>query len=219
MPVKYYKPTTIFPKKNIHMLIYLQAPNCIQGVLKAAGYLFLDKRIEKIIILSQQEKYPKEIIGYQGTNPNQFLIRWHTIKNNSWIYTQIQNNIPQEVFDQLLYCVLTNQIKQVTCLGIGSDISKKTIKDKLNEITYPDCWVIMLWSTTKTWSHSKKEDSKVVQHLLNKKIYQEQKSRFWNYYISLIKQRKLAPELVAYVHSSDLWVKNIQQIWYICAVA
>lgn len=206
-----------FPKHSYKYAYLPIWPELYTGTLKAAGYLFLDKMLNNVIFLVEQTEYPKEIINYM--DEPELLILWRIIKNNSKKGKK-HYPISRELFDQLLYIRLLTKVTSVTILGIGTEISKKQIIEKINQIGYSDYWIIVLGKASENNKSelSKMEDLKIIEHMMDKKTY---KGNYWlaNIYTDIVKHHKGKPELVAYVHSSDLWIKTIQQMWYICMVA
>lgn len=207
-----------FPK---HSYKYAYLPiwsELYTGTLKAAGYLFLDKTLNNIIFLIEQTEYPKEIISY--IDETKLLILWRSIKNKS-IPSKNNQPVSREIFEQLLYIRLLTKVTSVTILGIGTKITKKQITEEINNIGYSDYWIIVLGKASENNKSelSKMEDIKMIENMMDKKTYKENASWLGNIYTDIIKKHKGKPELVAYVHSSDLWIKTIKQIWYICMVA
>lgn len=208
-----------FPKKT-YKYVYLPTwPELYTGVLKAAGYLFLDKNINNIVLLVEQTKYPDKIISY--IDDNEFFVWWRNIENK-WAKSKLDKQpITLELFEQLLYLRLLTQVKSVTILWVWTKIKKKQIIETIDNIKYTNFWVIILWNSSeeKKIKLSKDEDKKMIEHMLIKKTYKENPNWIGNIYTNIVKSNKWNPELVAYVHSSDLWIRTIHQIWYVCMVA
>lgn len=209
-----------FPKK-LYKYLYLPTwSELYTGILKAAGYLFIDKNLSNIIFLAIQTEYPKEIISYTN-NEKELHIWWRTIKNKISKEFKKSFPIPVEISDQLMYMRLITQIKSVTLLGIWSELSSKEIIKKIEKIYNTEYWIVFLWkwSEEKEIKASKKEDINMMEHILNKKIYKSKNNWMGNIYTTIVKKNKRNPELVVYVHSSDMWMRTTQPNWYICIVA
>lgn len=219
MQEKFYKKDDHFPKHPYNYLYLPAWPELYTGTLKAAWYLFLDRTLENIVFLRQQTEAPDKIISY--TDTDKFLVWWRPIKNEKGNLSVDSSPVPDELFDQLFYIRLLTQVASVTMLGIWSNVSAKEIQRCIDEIEYSKFWIVVLGTSSekKEVKASKNEDVKMVEHLLSKKIYKDRPNWIGNIYTNLGKKYKWKPELVAYIHASDLWIKTIQQIWYICMVA
>lgn len=204
-----------FPKRKYKYAYLPQWPELYTGTLKAWWYLFLDKELKRIIFVVQQNEYPEEIVYYG--NENEFLIRWRHIKN---IKNQNKKiiDISKELFDQLLYIRLMTEVDSISMIGVWSIIKNSVLKKEIENLGNDNHWIIVIGkSSGETWS--KTEDMEMIDHMINRKYYK--KNTYWlgNAFIYVAKVYKKKPELVAYIHSSEIGIKTIPQIWYMCMVA
>ncbi len=206
--------------KKIYQHAYIPSwSELYTGYLKAAWYLFLDKSLKNICIISQQKEYPNDIMYYW--EQEKFLIWWREI-HNIWITeTKRIESIPWEIYDQLLYLRLLTQCKTVIILWIWENINTKDATKKLNEILKTEYWIICISTNSKQKSRkkSKNEDLVMIEHVLSKKIYKPNPNRLGNTYINIIKKYKKKSELISYVHTSDFDIPTTNEQWYICMVA
>lgn len=204
-----------FPKKIYKNAFIPSWSELYTWALKSVWYLFLDKKIKHIVFLIEQDKYPDDIVSYK--DDDSFLIRWSTIKNKNILNTEIQKPVPRELFEQLLYSRLLTKIKLATMIWIGKNYNTKELIKQIPS----DSWIIFLGklSTENTIKNSKKEDSEMIESILSQKIYQKDSKRIGNIYTKIVKKHKRKSELIVYVHSSELWIKTQQPIWYSCIVS
>lgn len=207
--------TNHFPKKKYTYAYVPTWPELYTGTLKAWWYLFLDKNIKEIVFVVEQHNYPNEIIYYG--KEDEFLIWWSIIKNKKNINSKTEE-ITRELFDQLLYLRILTKIETVSMIGMWSKIKINTLQKEISSLWYSDCWIVLLWKTGEEKS-DKKEDIAMIEHILTKKIYKKNNDRLGNIFIWIAKTYRRKPELVAYIHSSEIGIKTIPQIWYMCMVA
>ncbi len=204
-----------FPKRTYKYAYLPQWPELYTGTLKAWWYLFLDKKLKRAVFVIQQNEYPKEIVYYW--NENEFLIRWCHIKNIKNEKRKVLD-ISNELFDQLLYTRLITEIDTISLIGVWAMIKKTVLKKEIDNLWSDDYWIIVIGkSSEELWS--KTEDMIMIDHMINKKYYKKNVNWLGNIFIYIAKLYKKDPELVAYIHSSEIWIKTIPQIWYMCMVA
>ncbi len=204
-----------FPKKTYKYAYIPSGAELYTWALKSVWYLFLDKNIEHIVFFMKQNDHPNDIVSYK--EDNDFLIWWGIIKNKNIFDIKTKKPIPNELFEQLLYARLLTKIKSTTMIWIGENLNiNEFIKHIPNNI-----WIVFLWtmSKEKTIEHSKKEDKKMIENILSQKIYRKDNKRLWNMYTKITKIHKRKSELIVYVHSSELWIKKQEPVWYSCIVS
>jgi len=184
-------------------------------VLKAAGYLFLERNLENIVFVVKQTEYPDEIIFYN--EKDSFLIWWNNIENKNIFNSKIQKPIPKELFEQLLYVRLLTKINTTTIIWIW----KKYNTEQFIKQIPVTAWIVFLgkMSIDKSIKISKEENKKMIESVLFQKEYKKDTKRIGNLYIKIAKKYKKKSELIVYIHSSELWIKVEHQTGYSCIVS
>ncbi len=198
-----------FPKKHYKHIFVPSGHELYTGLLKASAYLFLDKKISKFLVFRAQNDFPDELISYKDWD---FSIRWKKIKNRNILKLEENTEIPNEYFEQLLYLRILSQIQEVSLIGVWKNSNIQTYLSQIPK----DYWIIVLWnlSLLPDIQESKKEDQKMIDHILDQKIYKKKPSRIGNLYTEITKNNNKKSDLIVYIHSSDLW-STIDSKWYL----
>lgn len=208
------------PEKPYKYLYIPKWPELYTSALKSAWYLFFDKNIKKITIITEQDEYPKEIISYINQKKSDFLIWWNKIKSIIPKYIEKTSIISNELFDQLLYLRLLTKIKTVSIIGIWKSATKTKINWIIKDISKED-WIVVLWnlSQEKNKDDLIKEDEVMIQNILLWTTYKKKDKWIWNIYKDIVTKNQRKSELLVYVNGYDIWIKKTAQIWYVCIVA
>jgi len=208
------------PEKPYKYLYIPKWPELYTSALKSAWYLFFDKNLKKITIITEQNEYPKDIISYVNQKKSDFLIWWNKIKNIVPKYIEKTSIISNELFDQILYLRLLTKIKTVSIIGIWKSAIKTKISWIIKNISKEE-WIIVLWnlSQEKNKDNLIKEDEIMIQNILSWTTYKKKDKWIWNIYKDIVNKNKKKSELLVYVNGYDIWIKKTAQIWYVCIVA
>lgn len=208
------------PEKPYKYLYIPKWPELYTSALKSAWYLFFDKNLKKITIITEQNEYPKDIISYVNQKKSDFLIWWNKIKNIVPKYIEKTSIISNELFDQILYLRLLTKIKTVSIIGIWKSAIKTKISWIIKNISKEE-WIIVLWnlSQEKNKDNLIKEDEIMIQNILSWTTYKKKDKWIWNIYKDIVNKNKKKSELLMYVNGYDIWIKKTAQIWYVCIVA
>ncbi len=206
-----------FPKQSYKYIYLPQWPELYTAALKAAWYLFLDKTIKHATIIIQQNEYKKEIVWYESENKSDFLVWGNKIKNIVSKYTSKNLVITKELFDQILYLRLLTEIKTISIVWIGELVEKTKIATVIKNISKED-WVVVLWGLSKEENNGDK-DQEMMQNVLWWTIYKKNPKWIGNIYKDIIKKNKKQAEVLVYLNWSDIGIKTLPQIWYVCMIA
>lgn len=222
-------PTLKPPSQPYIVTIVPQWPHFYTGLLQAAGYLLLDGEKKKLLVISEQEEDPSNIIvdahrywPVFGTTWEQpiTLLEAFAQQIDAKISLPNQKTAFKNLSFQLPFLRVITETEELLNIGVGKQITQKNItklttwiKKNISEYNIVLLTNIELPPSPKS---KKNDDQKYIVNLLSGvdikhmpllKIFQK-----------ITDFSKQKPEIIAYVNPSDFGVKWSMTTRYICAV-
>ena len=215
-------------QKTYSVAILPQGPHFYTGLLQAAGYLLLDNRKKKLLIISQQADNPKDILI---DTTNYWPVFWKNWKNSTTKITKLahdigakistsgQKSLSEQIHFQLPFLRVITTCDDLIHISIGWNISQKSINTicvwiKKNIQDYNIVIVSNIEIDKPATSKKIDEQNKIAKIIQNT----SQKTPLLTLFQKIITIQKGKSEIIAYVNPSDFAKTASLTTRYICAV-
>lgn len=220
---------TLKPNQIYNAAIVPQWPHFYTWLLQAAGYLLLDSKKKKLIIISEQYNDLKNILIDTNTYwPIFGTTREQSKKDIEQIQKKIkaklsdkkQKDISKNIIGQLQFIKVIMQVEEYIHIGIGSQISdnkKKAlmiwIKKNISEYN-----IVLLTNIEllKTKKNSINKEEKEISDSITKQT--NSSSFLIKIFKSIHKITQQESKIIAYVNPRDFWNNWSLTTRYVCAV-
>lgn len=190
-----------------------QGPHFYTGLLEAAGYLLLDSKKKKVMILTQQSEDPKNVLVYGIADEATFGKTWKKDKNimkscmSAFGAQTIENKkseFIEKIDTQLSFIRVINETQSFVSLGIGDEISKLKSSKLLSRIAKQihEYLVIIVENTElpKGGKNKSTDEHKEILQTIQKPTSSQPLLALFQKILVL---QKKDPEIVAYVNPKD----------------
>lgn len=220
-------PTLTPPSKPHTVAILPQGPHFYTWLLQAAGYLLLDGKKKKMLVISEQYDEPKDIfVDGNAYGPVFGQSRKHSLTTIAVLAHQIgakiarpeQVSIAEQISFQLPFLKVITDTQELLHISIGKELSQIPKKKLINRIKnhIHDYNIVLLTNIELAPSSITKkiDEQKQLSALIQKKT----DNRIVEIFQEILKSQKKKPEIVAYVNPGDLGAKSSLRTRYVCAV-
>lgn len=216
------------PEKTYSVAILPQGPHFYTGLLQAAGYLLLDSKKKKLIMISQQSDSPKEILVDRNSYWPVFGQIW---KNPITKITHFAHDIGaklghaeqkpllEHMHFQLPFLRVITESNQLIHISIGEKVSQAAMNKLFTWVsTHIQEYNIVIFTNVKlpkpTKSKKTDEQNKIA------KIIQTYSpdTPLLNLFQKILTSQKKKSEIIAYVNPWDFGKTLSLTTRYICAV-
>jgi len=215
-------------KKTYSVAIIPQGPHFYTGLLQAAGYLLLDSKKKKVLIISQQSEDIKHILvdnNVYGPIFGQYIksssnkITKFAREIDAIISTSQQKLLAEYINFQLPFLRVISTSKEILHISIGEKSSKtslnkvlKWIKNHKKEYNIVFLTNIELIQAAKSKKNDEQEKiAKIIQTSSEKKP-------LLTLFQKTLDSQKKRPQIIAYVNPADFGKATSLTTRYICAV-
>lgn len=184
-----------------------QWPELYTGPLKAAWYLLLDPKIEHIILIHKQSKYPTEITLFEDGEWVVSFGKRFSVLPLDLPMTRKTTKIDTEALSQLNFLSIIKEISCITILWIGVDMNLMDIAKQIKSISKSKkIWIIYYDTCSINVDRGKARatDELAMRQILRKKATNLLGTwcRLANLFVMTLSQ-KAEPELIGYVNTWD----------------
>lgn len=204
-------------------------PHFYTWLLQAAGYLLLDAKKKKLILISEQYDDLKNILIDTNTYWPVFgTTREQSKKNREQIQKQLkaklsektQKDVSKNIAGQLPFIRVIMDVEEYIHIGIGpqvSDIKKKSLLTWIKKnITDHNIVLLTNIELSETTKKTKNNEQKEIADIITKQ--KTPSSSLVNIFKHIHKITKQETEVIAYVNPRDFWDNWSLTTRYVCAV-